>query len=129
MHALVDDDRGRLTLRPLRPWHQMLARCRAARLDRELADGARPEVSALLAARALQLTSGGYRRALAANLNRLAPGSAALAGSLAGSDPVPARAVAMVAALLADGAGPLYRDARRDDLPAMIERARAALGG
>src|SRR5258707_727555 len=56
MHALVDDDFGRLTVRRLRPWHRMLARGLAARLDRELADGARPEASAVLAARALALT-------------------------------------------------------------------------
>jgi len=35
--------------------------------------------------------------------------------------------VAMVSQLLADGAGPLYREASRDDLGALIERAARAL--
>ncbi|GEM_PF-5573062 len=35
----------------------------------------------------------------------------------------------MVTALLADGAGPLYRETGPDDLRAMIGRARAALNG
>jgi len=33
----------------------------------------------------------------------------------------------MVSLLLADGMGPLYREARRDDLGAIIERATQAL--
>jgi hypothetical protein len=39
----------------------------------------------------------------------------------------PARAVAMVSRLLADGGGPLYRADSRDDLDAIIERASQAL--
>jgi len=70
MHILLDDDLGRLTVRRLRPWHRLLARCLAPRLDRRLADGARPEENAALAARALVLTSVSYRRALAGNLRR-----------------------------------------------------------
>jgi hypothetical protein len=68
---LVDDDQGRLTLRRLRPWHRTLARFRATRLDHELADGARPEASARLAARAMQLTSMQFRRDLAASVQRM----------------------------------------------------------
>jgi len=71
MHVLLEDDLGRLTLRPLRPWHQLLARCRAPRLDRELAAGARPEANISLAARAMRLTSEGYRRDLAGSLQRM----------------------------------------------------------
>jgi hypothetical protein len=165
MHALVDDDFGRLTVRRLRPWHRMLARGLAARLDRELADGARPEASAVLAARAMVLTSIEYRRGLAASLRRilvaavspetrprLLPASrsagaarqphvplrrdriarsagelAGLAGFLAEQGPVPARGVAMVSHLLADGGGPLYRADSRDDLGAVIEQASQAL--
>ena len=37
MQVLLDDDLGRLTLRCLRPWHRLLARGLAARLDRQLA--------------------------------------------------------------------------------------------
>ena len=71
MHVLLDDDLGRLTLRRLRPWHRLLARGLAPRLDRQLADGARPEANAILAARAMFLTSVRYRRGLAANLRRM----------------------------------------------------------
>jgi hypothetical protein len=71
MHVLLDDDLGRLTVQRLQPWHRLLARCLAPSLDRRLADGARPEASAVLAARAMVLTSASYRRALAANLRRM----------------------------------------------------------
>jgi hypothetical protein len=160
MHALLDDDLGQLALWRLRPWHRLLARGLAPRLDRQLADGARPEASAILAARAMFLTSARYRCGLAANLRRMlaaaapvapdarlsarvarqphvplqrdriagsAPALAALAGSLAAHGPVPAQGVAMVSQLLADGGGPLYRTACRDDLTALIERASQAL--
>ena len=71
MHVLLDDNLGRLTVRRLRPWHRMLARVLAVRLDHQLAEGARPETSAVLAARAMFLTSVGFRRALAASLRRI----------------------------------------------------------
>ena len=71
MQVLLDDDLGRLTIRRLRPWHLILARAMAARLDRQLASGASPEASVFLAARAMVLTSPGYRRGLAASLRRL----------------------------------------------------------
>lgn len=165
MHVLLDDDLGRLTVRRLRPWHRMLARGLADRLDRQLADGARPEASAMLAARAMMLTSRAYRGALAASLRRMlaasvspqtrprlavarssagvarqphvplrrdqiaasASGLAGLAGFLTGPGPVPARGVAMVNQLLADGAGPLYRTGRQDALNTVIEQASQAL--
>ena len=71
MYVLVDDDRGSLTLRRLRPWHRLLARCQAGRLDRALAEGVSPEESASLAARAERLTSTEFRRDLAASLQRI----------------------------------------------------------
>ena len=70
-HVLLGDSLGGFTLRRLRPWHRLLARCAAARLDRELAAGASPETSALLAARAIQLTSMKFRRDLARSLQRI----------------------------------------------------------
>jgi len=161
MHVLLDDERGRLILRRLRPWHQVLARSQAARLDRELAEGTSPEASASLAARATRLTSTEFRRDLAASLRRIlavaGEAAPAAAGALLGSSrpirvpvcttrisqssallaelasrllqpgPVPVRGVALVTQLLADGTGPLYREAARDDLDAMAERAAAAL--
>jgi hypothetical protein len=146
MHVLLEDDLGRLAVRPLRPWHRLLARCLAPRLDRKLADGARPEQSPALAARALQMTSMAFRRDLAASLRRIAvaaPEAAAargtpaasltelteLAGRLTAPGPVPARGVAIVAELLADGGGPLYRRAGPDDLGTIIRLAAEALVG
>jgi hypothetical protein len=162
MHVLLDDDRGQLTVGRLWPWHRVLARSQAARLDRELAAGASPEANASLAARATRLTSTEFRRDLAASLRRIlvaagepawpaaagaslgparplrvplrttrisrsAPLLAELAGRLVEPGPVPVRGVAMVTQLLTDGTGPLYREAARDDLGAMAERAAAAL--
>ena len=157
--VLLDDDLGRLTLRRLRPWHRMAARCRAPRLDGELACGASPEASASLAARAMRLTSMQFRRDLAASVQRPGGGGPAarrpalaagcghpphvpirrvrisqsavllaeLACHLAGPGPVPVQGVAMVSQLLADGTGPLYRQACRDDLAAIIDERRGHL--
>lgn len=171
MDVLFDDDLGRLTLRRLRPWHYLLAGCLAERLDRKLAEGARPEASPVLAARAMRLTSARHRRALAASLQRVlaaagwpavrtrslagrplaasrsfgaaghqphvpvqqarivrsAPELTELVGQLIQRGPVPARGVAMVSQLLANGGGPLYRQASRDDLSAIARHASQAL--
>ena len=166
MHVLVNDDRGRLTLRRRWPWQRVLAQRATARLDRALAAGARPEASAGLAARATRLTSTGFRRDLAASLRRIlvaagepalpaaarsplgvarplrvplrvplrsarisqsAPLLAELASRLLEPGPVPVAGVAMVTELLADGAGPLYRDAADDDLAVLATRAAVAL--
>lgn len=162
MRALLHDDRGQPTLKRLWPWHQILARDQAARLDRALAEGTSPETSARLSARATQLTSTEFRRDLAASLRRIlvaaaepalpaaaqaplraarpvrvplrttrisqsAPLLADLASRLLEPGPVPARGVALVAQLLADGTGPLYREAARDDLGTLAERAARAL--
>ena len=61
-----------------------------------------------------------------ARISQSAPRLAALAGRW-WDRPVPARGVAMVSQLLADGTGPLYREASGDDLGAIIERAARAL--
>jgi hypothetical protein len=52
---------------------------------------------------------------------------ATLAACLAAPGPVPAQGVAMVSQLLTDGTGPLYRQARGDDLGAIIATATRAL--
>jgi hypothetical protein len=164
MHVLLDDDQGRLALRRLWPWQRLLARGAAARLDRALAEGASPEESASLAARAMRLTSTEFRRDLAASLRRIlvaagqpalpvaarpprsplgvarplrvplgtrigpsAPLLAELASRLLEPGPIPVRGAAMVTQLLADGAGPLYRDAARDDLAVLAGQAADAL--
>ena len=170
MHVLLEDDLGHLTLRPLRPWDRIMARCMAARLDRELARGVHPEANASLAARAVRLTSMAFRRELAGSLRRMLTAAGAPRSLLAsrrlwpaaarpsagvfvsrtsrftgtGSPgrrrnsrswparlvqpgPVTARGVAMVCELLANGRGPLYREACRDDLNAVVARAAQAL--
>jgi hypothetical protein len=71
MHVLVNDDQGGLTLRRLRPWQRLVAYAGTARLDRALADGANPEASVALAARAARLTSTKFRGDLAAGLRRV----------------------------------------------------------
>jgi hypothetical protein len=60
-------------------------------------------------------------------VSQSAPLLAALASRLAEPGPVPAPGVAMVSLLLADGTGPLYQEACRDDLSAIIKRATHAL--
>jgi hypothetical protein len=165
MHVLLDDDLGRLTVRRVSPWHRLLARGLAASLDRQLAGGARPEANAILATRAMALTSARYRRALAANLRRMLAASASpqalprpvraaraagvalpphvpirrdriarsapelteLADCLTARGPVPARGVALVSQLLADGGGPLYRAGGRQDLSDLVGQAAQAL--
>ena len=176
MHVLVEDDQGSLTIQQLRPWDRMMARCLAARLDRELAGGARPEATPPLAARAIRLTSMKVRRDLARSLRRMlaaaglppaeapavaevrraqptaarpplgvarqpcvpvrrtrisrsAPEIAELVGQLVQPGPVPVRGVAMVSQLLADGGGPLYREACREDLAVIVGRTAEALNG
>lgn len=62
-----------------------------------------------------------------ARINQSAVLLAELAAQLAEPGPVPVQGVAMVSRLLADGTGPLYRQACRDDLAAIIQRATRAL--
>jgi len=62
-----------------------------------------------------------------ARISRSARLLAELASRLAEPGPVPVRGVAMVARLLSDGTGPLYREASRDDLGVLAERAAQAL--
>lgn len=60
-------------------------------------------------------------------ISQSAPRLAALASRLVEPGPVPARGVAMVSQLLADGTGPLYHVASGEDLGAIIARAAHAL--
>jgi len=62
-----------------------------------------------------------------ARISQSASELAALAGLLLEPGPVPVQGVAMVNLLLADGLGPIYREASRDDLGAIVERAAHAL--
>ena len=62
-----------------------------------------------------------------ARISRSARQLAELASRLAEPGPVPVAGVAMVTRLLSDGTGPLYREASRDDLGTIVERATQAL--
>lgn len=147
---LVADDMDRLTVRKVRQWHWLVARCRSGSLDRELIEGFSPEECPYLAARALQLTSGKSRRDLARGLDRVLAGGdrspfspampverarvtgagaelRALRERLLAPDPLPARGVAMVYELLSDGAGPLYQRRSGTDVRAVAQRAVDAL--
>jgi hypothetical protein len=96
----------------------------AANLRRMVAAAAPVAPDARLSARVAQQPHVPLRRD---RISRSAPGLAGLAGCLTAQGPVPARGVAMVSQLLADGGGPLYRTASREDLNAIVERASQAL--
>lgn len=144
---LVADDLDRLTVRKVRQWHWLVARCRSGSLDRELISGCSPEECPYLAARALQLTSEKTRSGLVEGLDRLLNGTdrraavpvqrarvtgaggelRALRERLLAPDPLPARGVAMVHELLSDGAGPVYREASAVGVREVAQRAMDAL--
>jgi hypothetical protein len=132
---------------------RLAARLLAARLDRELAAGASPESSVLLALRAEYLVRPRIRRMLSASLQRILseavrprqrPSSALplcargrvmaverefqeLIGRLSAPCPVPACGVAKVRLLLTEGNGPLYLGGGSRDLRASILSAVDAL--
>jgi hypothetical protein len=128
------------------------ARWRSIALDRELAGGADPDTSPLLAARATQLVSPRSRRRVAAGLAgafqsaqnpkprftaALPPQSSelldaravlnALTRRLGGSGAVNARGVAMLLELLSDAASPLYQHGEKGLLGSRLRAAAAAL--
>ncbi|MDA0164466.1 hypothetical protein OM076_29620 [Solirubrobacter ginsenosidimutans] len=132
-----------------RPALRLRVALRRMRLDRELAAGANPGNSELLALRAAQLVEPRIRRQLARGLRRAVasgsqrrgagvpvcraavleagPALLALADDLVEiRDPEP-RGVALALQLLTDGGGPLYRPWTPLELHAATERARYAL--
>ena len=135
-----------------RPWDRLLVRLHGFRLDRDLASGASPEASVELALRAQLLVRPCHRRELARAMGRLLSTArrspygtrlpvpvcrdrvrecenelGELIGRLEATVPVPARGVAKVGQLLADGSGPLYRRSSPGDLRAMVRDAADAL--
>lgn len=129
MHVLVEHE-GLLSLRKARLAWQALALLRAGHLDGQLARGEPPMSRPVLAVRAVRLTSSCYRHAVGRNLLCLAPPGPAVddvATALLGDEPVPARTVAIVSELIADGTGPLYRRAGADEVHAICRQAGAAL--
>lgn len=134
MWVLLVDEDLRMIARRVRPRERVLARLRSERLDHELACGAEPESSPLLAVRAQILVRPGVRRRLARSLRRVLfeasgpdahpywgkipvrreaiavarPSYQALVDALLAPGPVSAELVAQVKDLLTDGYGPLY---------------------
>jgi hypothetical protein len=127
---------------------RLVARLRSGALDQELIAGVDPASCRRLAARAAQLTAPAARSELAADLERLAAASGAgrrwavlphrraiaanaaeigeLAELLRASVPLYARGLAMLRALLADGAGPVYNDRTGRVLSLALSDAHAA---
>jgi hypothetical protein len=130
---------------------RLRARVGARRLDQQLALGAGPDASVVLALRARTLVAMSARRDLARSARRVlaaaqAPGPRRLAvpvcrdrvtdsaaefgeliGRLLAACPVPAQGVARASVLLCDASGPLYHRASPDDLRARVREAADAL--
>ncbi len=127
--------RGQLSVlggRRLRSWDRLLANWRGFGLDAQLAAGASPDGTRLLAVRARILVAPARRNRLARNWDLLvraakerpagrlraplcrdrilaaAPDILAMERALRAGLPVPARGVAMASSLLADATGPVY---------------------
>jgi hypothetical protein len=130
----------------------LIAGWRAAELDRQLAQGASPHTSALLAIRAERLTGRRYRARMAAGLDRavrdaegagrgltaavrpdrrevIAAGTvlATLQRRLRAAEPVCAQGIALLELVLTDGDGPLYRPTEPGALGSRLRAAAAAL--
>ncbi len=130
----------------------VIARWRAPELDRQLAAGASPGTSALLAIRSQRLTGERYRARVAAGLARAVRDAeatshgfsaavrtdrreviaartvlATLDRRLRAAEPVSAQGVALLESLLTDGAGPLYRPTEPGALGSQLRAAAAAL--
>jgi hypothetical protein len=139
-------DQG-VTTRTATPWERCVSHVRAYKLDHDIAAGASPESSALLALRAQALVRPAMRQRLARSLEQLleeaTPGHGPqpwrlrvrvrgdrilgaadalqiLIDRLLAPAPVPARGMAGVRILLTDGAGPLYYPSNNDNLSAHV---------
>jgi hypothetical protein len=148
------DDR-RVVVQHVTGWDRLVARCRATRLDRALADGASPDDDVALTLRARLLLGRPLRGELAADLRSLVAMAwdpspprhgwgpvcrrrlrevtgelLGLARLLDAPGPVGVRGVALARLLLTDGAGPLYGlgDEPLETLVGAVHEARAALG-
>ena len=130
----------------------LIASCHAAELDRQLAAGASPSASALLAIRGQRLIGRRYRARVAAGMARAVRDAeaspygftaavrpdrreviaartviATLDRRLRTSEPVSPQGVAMLGSLLTDGTSPLYRPAEPGTLGSQLRAAAAAL--
>jgi hypothetical protein len=141
-----------LVPRPSRFTDRVLAHVFGASLDRQLAAGAAPEMTQILAARAQDIVSLPRRRALARNWEHLSkvarngnpqrtPAAPIQAGRIAAAEPairdlisrlttplpVTAQGVAMASVLLTDATGPVYRRRGPVTLDAALAAATAQL--
>ena len=130
----------------------LMASWRAAELDRQLAAGASPGVSSLLAIRSQRLTSRRFRARVADGLSRSIRDAetrtlgfsaavrphrreviaahtvlATLDRRLRGPQPVSAQGVALLESLLTDGTSPLYQPSEPGALGSRLRAAAAAL--
>jgi len=150
MIVVLEHDAG-LGLRRVGVRDRLWARLRAAALDADLAAGASPESSVVLALHAASLCRPSQRRLLARSLTRVAAaaekptasrlktpvcGSAvrraraelrAVIECLAADGPVDVRGVARIRSLLADGTGPVYRESAPDQLRNELRAALTAM--
>jgi hypothetical protein len=132
---------------------RIFARLRAPSLDRELTAGCASWRSPTHAARALQLTSERHRRGLARSLEHLIehaekptvgflsaavppcrehvreamPQILAISSRLRSGEPLDARGVARLRALLSDGAGPCYTRSQPDALALALQTVSESL--
>jgi hypothetical protein len=151
MLVVLQDALSTPVVRTARPWHQVQARLRSGRLDRQLAGGTSPDATVELALRAGILEGMHERRQLARSIRLImaaaAPGSSArlvvplcrdrirgssaelseLADALLTPGPVSAQGVAQARALVTDAASPLYNRANRADLRATARAVAAAM--
>ena len=145
---------GSVVVQHVTRWDRLVARCRAARLDRALASGASPGESVALTLRARALVGRPTRVRLAADLRSLiamawdpsphrhdwGPGCRlrlrratgellGLVWALDAPEPVAVRGVALTRVLVTDGAGPVYGLGGEpvESLVAAVREARAAL--
>ena len=150
MIVVLEHEAG-LGLRRVRMRDRLLARIRVAALDAELAAGASPESSVVLALHAVHLCGPSQRRLLAGSLRRIAASADAPTRSrlkapvcgpavrhagtelqavidrLVAAGPVSVRGVARVRCLLADGTGPIYRKSAPDRLRSELRSALALM--
>jgi hypothetical protein len=148
MNVLLKTDAD-LGLCRVRIGDRVRARLQASRLDLQLAGGASPESSVILALHAARLHEPLHRKDLADSLWRIAAATErparlkaplcrtairqahreleAVAARLAGAGPVNVRGVATVRRLLADGGGPLYRRSAPERLQSELRGVLAAL--
>lgn len=150
MIVVLEHDAG-LRLRRVRLRDRLLARFRAGALDAELAAGASPESSVVLALHAGFLCRPSQRRVLARSLTLIAAAAEStgasrlktpvcrravrrarselhsVIGRLAAAGPVDVRGVARIRRLLADGTGPVYRESAPDQLRNELRAVLAAM--